>query len=245
LALVVAMGCCGAEGVLTRAACLRCGGAASWSPRLRAGEKVSCTRRQGGQETGSNGSERVRHWCRRAGGWRRPVGHCQCERTTRDGGLRWWRPRLGVIANNISGDIANKQRGVIANNMATSPTNNVASSPTTWRHHQHDSATTHWAHFEGDLAWHKSALSKPCACKNTGGTYLPSSSPPCLGQNTLAPSPDFDCAPPPASSSCDPHRGSTSGAPQEDGTPEEDAVDSLQRQRAVVRNGELAHGVVP
>ena len=150
------MGCCGAEGVLRRAACLRCGGAASWSPRLRAGEKVSCTRRQGGQETGSrNGSERVRHWCRRAGGRRRPVGHCQCERTTRDGGLRWWRPRLGVIANNISGDIANKQRGVIANNMATSPTNNVASSPTTWRHHQHDSATTHWAHFEGDLAWHK------------------------------------------------------------------------------------------
>ena len=119
----VAMGCCGAEGVLRRAACLRCGGAASWSPRLRAGEKVSCTRRQGGQETGSrNGSERVRHWCRRAGGRRRPVGHCQCERTTRDGGLRWWRPRLGVIANNISGDIANKQRGVIVNNMASSPT---------------------------------------------------------------------------------------------------------------------------
>ena len=129
--------------------------------------------------------------------------------------------------------------------VATSPTNNVASSPTTWRHHQHDSATTHWAHFEGDLAWHKSALSKPCACKNTGGTYLPSSSPPCLGQNTLPPSPDFDCAPPPGSSSCDPHRGSTSGAPQEDGTPEEDAVDSLQRHRAVVRNGELAHGAVP
>ena len=123
---------------------------------------------------------------------------------------------------------------------------------TTWRHRQQHGVITNTTALQhtgrtlkATSPGTRAALSKPCACKNTGGTYLPSSSPPCLGQNTLPPSPDFDCAPPPGSSSCDPHRGSTSGAPQEDGTPEEDAVDSLQRHRAVVRNGELAHGAVP